>query len=232
MLDRISKIFAEVRKDKRKSLLETEAKTVCMECGIPVTRFALAKSETEAVELAEKIGFPVVLKIVSPDIIHKSDVGGVVIDLKNAENVRNAYKQILRAVRKHKPDAKIVAVLVQEMAEPSTEVIVGAIKDPQFGPSIMFGLGGIFVEVLKDVTFRVAPIVEDEAREMITEVKAYPLLKGYRNTPPADIDAIVKILLSTSKLVMEHQEINELDLNPIIVYAKGAKTVDARIILE
>ena len=232
MLDRISKIFAEVRKDKRKSLLETEAKTVCMECGIPVTLFKLAKNETEAVDLAEKMGFPVVLKIVSPDIIHKSDVGGVVIDLKNAENVKKAYKQILHNVRKYKSDARIVGILVQEMAEPSTEVIVGAIKDPQFGPSIMFGLGGIFVEVLKDVTFRVAPVAEDEAREMITEVKAYPLLKGYRNTPPADIDAIVKILLSTSKLVMEYQEINELDLNPIMVYEKGAKTVDARIILE
>jgi len=122
--------------------------------------------------------------------------------------------------------------LVQEMAPPSTEVIVGAIKDPQFGPALMFGLGGIFVEVLKDVTFRIAPITEDEAREMISEVRAYPLLKGYRNTPPADVEAIVKILLNTSKLIMEHQEIKELDLNPIMVYEKGAKTVDARIILE
>jgi acetyl-CoA synthetase (ADP-forming) len=109
---------------------------------------------------------------------------------------------------------------------------VGAIKDPQFGPAIMFGLGGIFVEVLKDVTFRVAPITEEEAHEMITEVKAYPLLKGYRNTPPSDVDAIADILLSTSRLVMEHQEIKELDLNPIMIYEKGAKTVDARIILE
>jgi len=192
----------------------------------------LAKNEVEAVKFAEKIGYPVVLKIVSPDILHKSDVGGVIVNLKDAKEVRNAYKQILQNVKKHKAKAKITGILVQEMAPPSTEVIVGAIKDSQFGPSIMFGLGGIFVEVLKDVTFRVAPITEDEAREMITEVKAYPLLKGYRNQPPVDIDAIVKILLNTSKLVMEHQEIKELDLNPIMVYEKGAKTVDARIILE
>ena len=118
------------------------------------------------------------------------------------------------------------------MAPSSTEVIVGAIKDPQFGPAIMFGLGGVFVEVLKDVTFRVAPITEDDAYEMIRDVKAYPLLKGYRNTPPADIDAIAKILLSTSRLVTDHMEIKELDLNPVIVYEKGAKAVDARIILE
>ena len=219
-------------KEGRKFLLETEAKTVCMEYGIPVTKFQLAKIEAEAVKFAEEIGYPIVLKIVSPDIIHKSDVGGVVVGLKTAKDVRNAYKQILESIKKHKADAKIVGVLVQEMAPSSTEVIVGAIKDPQFGPALMFGLGGIFVEVLKDVTFRVAPITVDEAREMITEVKAYPLLKGYRNQPPADIEAIVQILLNTSRLVMEHQEIKELDLNPIMVYEKGAKTVDARIILE
>ena len=227
-----SKIFAMTYKNGRKYLLETEAKTVCREYGIPVTMFKLAKNEAEAVKFAEKIGYPIVLKIVSPDIIHKSDVGGVIVGLKTAKDVRNAYKQILEKVKKHKVDAKIVGVLVQEMAPPSTEVIVGAIKDLQFGPAVMFGLGGIFVEVLKDVTFRIAPITEDEAREMISEVKAYPLLKGYRNQPPADVKIIVQILLNTSRLVMEHQEIKELDLNPIMVYKKGAKTVDARIILE
>jgi acyl-CoA synthetase (NDP forming) len=227
-----SQIFLQAHKEGRKYLLETEAKTVCIEYGIPVTKFQLAKNEGEAVESAEKIGYPIVLKVVSPDIIHKSDVGGVVVNLRNADEVRSAYKQILVNVRKHKAKAKIVGILVQEMAPSSTEVIVGAIKDPQFGPTLMFGLGGVFVEVLKDVTFRIAPIADDEAREMISEVKAYPLLKGYRNTPPADIDAIVKILLKTSQLVMDHQEIKELDLNPIMVYKKGAKVVDARIILE
>lgn len=230
-MNQTEEILSQARKEGRKALLETEAKTICAEYGIPVTRFKLAKSEAEAAKFAEQIGYPIVLKIVSPDIIHKSDVGGVKVNLKDADEVRNAYGQILENVRKHNAAAKIVGVSVQEMAPPSTEVIVGAIKDPQFGPSLMFGLGGIFVELLKDVTFRVAPITEQDAQEMITEVKAYPLLKGYRNVPPTDTDAIVKILLSTSKLVMDHQEIGELDLNPVIVYEKGAITVDARIIL-
>jgi len=219
-------------KEGRKYLLETEAKAVCMEYDIPVTKFKLAKNEAEAVKFADAIGYPVVLKIVSPDIIHKSDVGGVLVGLKNAGGVRNGYNLIMKNVKKHNEKAGIVGILVQEMAPSSTEVIVGTIKDPQFGQTLMFGLGGIFVEVLKDVTFRIAPVTADEAREMISEVKAYPLLKGYRGMPPADIDAIVKILLSTSKLAMEHDEIKELDLNPIMVYRKGAKTVDARIILE
>jgi acetyl-CoA synthetase (ADP-forming) len=231
-LTKVSNLILKVRKEGRHFLLEPEAKTVCIEYGIPVTKFEVAKSEAEAVKFAEAIGFPVVLKVVSPDIIHKSDVGGVIVGLKSAGEVRDAYKRILENVKKHRADAKIVGILVQEMAPASTEVIVGAIKDPQFGPALMFGLGGIFVEVLKDVTFRVAPINEDEAREMITEVRAYPLLKGYRNMPPADIEAIIKILLNTSRLVMEHEAIKEVDLNPIMVYEKGAKTVDARIILE
>jgi len=231
-LEETSRILSQAKKEGRNSLLETEAKAVCMDYDIPVTKFKLAKNDAEAVEHATSIGFPVVLKIVSPDIIHKSDVGGVIIGVKNVKEVRSAYKQIMNNVRKHNPIAKIVGILVQEMAPAGIEVIVGSIKDPQFGPAIMFGLGGVFVEVLKDVTFRVAPVTEDEAAEMISEVKAYPLLKGYRNTPPADLKAITKILLNTSKLVMDHVEIKELDLNPIMVYEKGAKTVDARIILE
>ncbi|MEM1589944.1 MAG: acetate--CoA ligase family protein [Candidatus Bathyarchaeia archaeon] len=231
-MKKTSQIIAEATKEGRKHLLENEAKTICMEYNIPVTEFKLAKSMAEAVKAAGEIGFPVVLKIVSPDIIHKSDVGGVMLNLKNAREVRAAYKQIMENVKRHKKDAKIIGVIVQEMAQPSTEVIVGAIKDPQFGPTLMFGIGGVLVEILKDVTFRIAPITEEEAREMLTEIKAYPLLKGYRNLPPADIEAIVKILLNTSRLVMEHPEIKELDLNPIMVYEKGAKTVDARIILE
>ena len=232
MTEKVSKLFKEARKEGRNYLLEPEAKTVCMEYGIPVTKFRVAKTAHEAVKFAEEIGYPAVLKIVSPDVIHKFDVGGVVLSLKSPDDIQVAYKKILESVKKHKPKAKIRGILVQEMAPSSTEVIVGSTKDPQFGPALMFGLGGVFVEVLKDVTFRIAPITEQDAREMITEVKAYPILKGYRGQPPADIDSIVKILQSTSRLVMDHQEIKELDLNPIIVYEKGAKTVDARIILE
>jgi len=227
-----TEILKEVMKEGRKSLLEPEAKAICRDYGIPVTDFRVAVDENTAVDYAGEIGYPVVLKIVSPEIIHKSDIGGVVIDLKDAKEVLNAYRQIMKNVKKHNPNAKTVGLLVQEMAPQSTEVIVGATKDPQFGPTLMFGLGGIFVEILKDVAFRIAPVTENEAREMITEVKAFPLLKGYRGKPPADIDAIVSILLNTSTLIMEHQTIKELDLNPVMVYEKGAKTVDARIILE
>jgi acetyl-CoA synthetase (ADP-forming) len=231
-LNKTSEIISQVRREGRKALLETEAKTICMEYDIPVTTFKLAKTEKEAAALAEQIGFPVVLKIVSPEIIHKSDAGGVMVNLKNVIEVQDAYRKILENAKKYNSKARIDGVLVQEMAPQSTEVIVGAIKDPQFGQTLMFGLGGIFVELLKDVTFRVAPITQQDAEEMITEVNAYPLLKGYRNTPPADINAIVTVLLNTSKLIMNYPKIKELDLNPIMAYEKGAKTVDARIILE
>jgi acetyl-CoA synthetase (ADP-forming) len=232
VVNKVSEIIAKARKQGRKFLLEPEAKTICIEYGIPTTKFMLAKTPEEAVEYAEKIGYPAVLKIVSPDVIHKFDVGGVILNLKSPQEVRKAYNKILENVKKHKPNAKIIGVLVQEMAPPSTEVIVGAIKDPQFGQTLMFGLGGIFVEILKDVAFRIAPITKEEAEEMIREIRAYPVLKGYRNMPPADIQAIIQILINTSKLVMDYPEIQELDLNPIMVYEKGAKTVDARVILE
>jgi acyl-CoA synthetase (NDP forming) len=231
-LNKTLKIISQVRREGRKALLETEAKAICMEYQIPVTMFKLAKNEKEAAEFAGQIGFPVVLKIVSPEIVHKSDAGGVMVNLKNATEVRNAYGKILENAKKYDSQAEIVGVLVQEMAPQSTEVIVGAIKDPQFGQTLMFGLGGIFVELLKDVTFRVAPVTREDANEMMTKVKAYPLLTGYRNTPPADLEAIINVLLNTSKLVMDYPEIKELDLNPIMAYEKGAKTVDARIILE
>ncbi len=227
-----SKIINQAIKEGRHALLEPEAKLVCMEYGIPVTKFKVAQGEAQAVQYANEIGFPVVLKIVSPDIIHKSDVGGVMINLKTPVDVQSAYRKILENVKKYNANAKIVGVLVQEMAPQSTETIVGAIKDPQFGQTIMFGLGGIFVELLKDVNFRVAPINADDAKEMIVQLKAYPLLKGFRNSPPADIDALVNVLLSTSRLVMENPEIKELDLNPVLVYQSGARTVDARIILD
>jgi len=231
-LNKTLEIISQVRREDRKALLETEAKAVCMEYSIPVTTFKLAETEEEAVGFAEAIGFPVVLKIVSPDIIHKSDAGGVKVNLKNVEEVRSAYGKILENADKYNAAARIVGVLVQEMAPQSTEVIVGAVKDPQFGQTLMFGLGGIFVELLKDVTFRVAPITREDAEEMIRKVKAYPLLRGYRNTPAADVNAIVDVLLNTSRLVMDYPEIKELDLNPVMAYEKGAKTVDARIILE
>ncbi len=231
-MNQTAKIIHQAKKEGRKALLEPEAKTICAEYGIPVNKFQLAKTEKEASTYADEIGYPIVLKIVSPDIIHKSDAGGVKVNLKNSQEVADAYRKIIENAKNYKADAKIVGVLVQEMAPQSTEVIVGAIKDPQFGQTVMFGLGGIFVELLKDVNFRIAPLTAEDAKEMITQLKAYPLLNGYRNTPPADLDALVAILCSVSSLVMENPEIKELDLNPVMAYPKGAKTVDARIILE
>jgi len=227
-----TEVIRRALKEGRKNLLEPEAKTICLEYGIPTPEFAVALTVHEAVEYAEKFGYPIVLKIVSPDILHKTEAGGVLVGLNNTGEVEAGYRKILESAKSYRPSAKLLGVLVQKMAPPSTEVIVGGLKDPQFGQTLMFGLGGIFVEILKDVTFRIAPIEEEEAREMIKETKAYPMLKGYRNQPPVDEEAIVKILLRASDLIMENPEINQMDLNPIIVYEKGATVVDARIILE
>jgi acetyl-CoA synthetase (ADP-forming) len=230
--ENVTKIFEQAKSEGRKFLLEYEAKAVCQEYGIPVTKVKVSKNAEEAAEFSAQIGYPVVLKIVSPDVIHKFDVGGVILDVNSKEEAKNGFNQILENVKKHKPNAQIDGILIQEMAPSSTEVIVGCIKDAQFGPTLMFGFGGTFVEVMKDVSFRIAPIDEADAREMMTEVKAYPILQGCRGQPPADIETLTKILLNVSKLVIDYPEIRELDLNPIMVYEKGAKTVDARIILE
>ncbi len=231
-MNKTDKIIAKARKDGRKVLLEHEAKTICAEYGITVNRFSLAKNENEAAELAERIGFPAVLKVVSPEIVHKSEAGGVKINLKDTDEVREAYNTIIENAKKYNSKANIVGVLVQEMAPQGIETIIGAVKDPQFGQTLMFGLGGIFVELLKDVTFRVAPITEQDAAEMIVGVKAFPLLNGYRGSPPADVKAIVTQLVCVSHLVMDYPEIRELDLNPVMAYPHGTKVVDARIILE
>jgi acetyl-CoA synthetase (ADP-forming) len=227
-----AKIIENALKEGRKYLMEHEAKSICQQYGMSVTRFKVAKDLNEALKYAKEIGYPVVFKIVSPDIIHKSDVGGVIVNIKNDEEAKNAYKKIMENVAKNKPDAKIIGIFVQEMAPTGLEVIVGAIKDPQFGHTIMFGLGGIFVEILKDVTFRIAPLTIEDAMEMIREIKGYPLLKGYRGQPPADENAIIDTIMKTSKLLTDFPQISQLDLNPIFIYERGAKIVDARIILE
>ena len=228
----ISRIFEEARSEGRNFLFEHEAKSLCSLYSLPVTRFVVSKTEDEAVDAAREIGFPVVLKIVSPQVLHKSDAGGVLIDIGDEDGVRAGYNRILENVRKKVPDAEITGILVQEMAPSSTEIIVGSTKDLTFGPTIMFGLGGIFVEILKDVAFRLAPITRTDAEEMIREIRSYKILEGARGTPVADQEAIVEILLNTSKMLTECPEIKELDMNPVLVYEKGAKIVDARIILE
>ncbi len=216
----------------RTALLEPEAKRLITKYRVSTPRFSVCLAEQEAVEAAERLGYPVVMKIVSPDIIHKTEVGGVVVGVANPEQVRERYNEILRSVGLKAPAARIVGMLVQRMAPPSTEVIVGALRDPQFGPAVMFGLGGVFVELLNDVSFRVAPIDKDEAWEMMQEVKGIPLLTGYRGSRPLDVKAVARTLASVSGMITELDEIEQMDLNPVMVYESGVSVVDARIILR
>jgi acyl-CoA synthetase (NDP forming) len=225
-------IFDKVKKEGRAILTEYESKRILKQAGIPVVETKLAKTQKEAVSLSQKMGFPVVLKIASPDVIHKSDSGGVQLSLNNVAEVRKAYDGILKKVKRQYHRAVIHGISVQKMVRPGTEVIVGTSKDPQFGPVIMFGLGGIFVELLKDVSFRVIPVERKDAQEMIKEIKGYPLLQGYRGKEPADISSLVNIILKISRFIEEYPRIKELELNPIFAYRNRAVAIDARIILE
>jgi acyl-CoA synthetase (NDP forming) len=227
-----NQILAEARRQGRTYLNEVESKKWLQEAGINTTVTRLATSKKSAIALSKEIGFPVVLKILSPDIIHKSDAGGVKVGLKNASQVSRAYDEIMAAVRQRHPEARIEGVSVQNMARPGIEVIIGMSKDPQFGPVLMFGLGGILVEIIKDVSFRIVPLTPRDAREMIREIKGYPLLEGYRGQEPADISCLEDMLLRVSEFVERNPEIKELDLNPIFAYKDGAVAVDARIVLE
>ncbi|MDD5616260.1 MAG: acetate--CoA ligase family protein [Candidatus Methanoperedens sp.] len=213
-----------------KILTEHEAKKVLSKYGIQVTQGSIAKSADEAFRIASGIGFPVAMKISSPDISHKSDVGGVVLDIKK-EDVKAAYSDMISRISKAVPGANIEGVLVQQMAPPGHEVIVGLKKDAQFGHALMFGLGGIFVEIYKDVSFRVTPIDKKEALEMISEIKGSPILKGIRGRKPVDVDAVADVLVSVSEMAQK-ENIVELDINPLIVGENGAVAVDARAMVE
>ena len=228
----VKEIIKKVRDEGRHALLEPEAKMLISYYGIPVTKGFMARSKDEALEAAKKIGYPVVLKIVSPDVLHKSDVGGVRVGISNDKELLEAFDGIIENVKKAKPRAKIMGIYVQEYVPEGREVIIGLIKDPQFGPTVMFGLGGIFVEVLKDVSFRIAPMSKKDAEEMIKEIRGYPILRGVRGNPPVDFEALENALVAVSKLGWELKEIKEMDLNPVIAYHNGLKVVDARIILE
>ena len=228
-------LIEKVRADGRVNMTEIESKQIFKAYGLPVVQTSLATSEDEAVTNAETIGYPVVMKIVSPDILHKSDAGGVKVDLNNEDEVRKSYREISENVKAYKKDADIHGILVQEMAPWGTETIVGSVNDPTFGPTVMFGLGGIFVEVLKDVTFRVAPINEKEAKIMLDEIRGAPILDGARGEAPRDKAELAKILSRYAFMVTDlDEEIQESDANPILVYeeGKGGKVVDASIILK
>lgn len=225
-------ILDRAKREGRSMLTEFESKRVLKQAGISVVETRLAKTKKDAVIFSQKIGFPVALKINSPDIVHKSDSGGVKLSLNNAPEVKKAYDEILKKVKKRYPHATVHGISVQKMVRPGTEVIIGTTKDPQFGPVIMFGLGGIFVEILKDASFRVIPVERKDAQEMIQEIKGYPLLQGYRGKEPASVPALVEMILKISKFIEGNPQVKELDLNPIFAFRNKAVTVDARMVLE
>lgn len=225
-------VLAQARAEGRTLLNEVEAKELLREAGVPATAATLAKSSAEAQSQADAMGYPVVLKVVSQDIAHKSDVGGVKLNLADKAAVGAAFDDIMRSAKAAEPDARIAGVSVQQMAKQGTEVIVGMTTDPQFGPVMMFGLGGIMVEVLKDVSFRLVPLTDKDAGQMIDEIKGKPILDGVRGQPAADIAALRATIVKVAQFVEKHPEVRELDLNPVFAYPDGALAVDARIVIS
>ncbi|MEP6871965.1 MAG: acetate--CoA ligase family protein [Anaerolineaceae bacterium] len=225
-------VLAQARAEGRTLLNEVEAKELLREAGVPATAATLAKTRSEAQSQAATMGYPVVLKVVSPDIAHKSDVGGVKLNLADNDAVGTAFDEIMASSKAAEPTARIAGVAVQEMAPQGTEVIVGMTTDPQFGPVMMFGLGGIMVEVLKDVSFRLVPLEAKDADQMMAEIKGRPILDGVRGQPPADLAALRSTILKVSAFVEKHPEVRELDLNPVFAYPDGALAVDARIVIS
>ncbi|MBD3198226.1 MAG: acetyl-CoA synthetase [Candidatus Lokiarchaeota archaeon] len=224
----ISDILDQKSKAGENVLTEFESKKLLKEIGIPIPAQKLTKTKEETIGAAEEMGFPVVMKLMAEDIVHKSDTGAVKLNLKDKNDVEAAYDELMSI-----PSESEKQISVQEMAkEPITELIIGMTTDPQFGPALMFGIGGILVELLEDVSFRIAPITEYDAKEMIREIKGFPLLDGFRGKPKADLNAIVDILMKISEFVIENENIYEMDLNPVFIYDDGIMCVDARIILK
>jgi acyl-CoA synthetase (NDP forming) len=214
-----------------KILTEFESKEFLKKYKIPITITKLAKTKAEAVKFARQIGFPVVMKVLSPEIVHKTDAKAVKVNLCNEQAVQKAYDEILKNAKAYNPKAKIHGISVQEMAS-GKELIIGTSTDPQFGPTIMFGLGGIFVEVMQDVSFRIIPIEKKDAEQMLDEIKGKKILEGVRGEKPLNRNAIINTLLDISKLIQENPDIKEIDLNPIFATHRGIKVADARIVLR
>jgi acetyltransferase len=228
-------VFERVRSEERLSIGDVEARAILKAYGFRIPQSEIAETPEEAVQIAKGIGYPVVLKIASPDILHKTDVGGVKVGLENDEQVRDAFELMIYRIQRYLPEARIWGCLVQEMVPSGgLEVLVGMNRDPQFGPLVTFGLGGIYVETLKDVTFRLAPISVQEANAMLEEIRATALLEGVRGQPPVDKEAIVDAILRISQLVVDFPDIAELDINPLMVYTRdqGAIAIDMRLVLS
>jgi acetyltransferase len=231
----VRSVFEKARIDNRLSIGDAESRTILQAYGLRIPRSELAETPDQASLFAGKIGYPVVLKIASPDILHKTDIGGVKVGLQNSQDVKDAFELMVYRAQRYLPEARIWGCLVQEMAPAGgLEVLVGMNRDPQFGPLVTFGLGGIYVETLRDVTFRVAPFSRQEAEEMLTQIRAHALLDGVRGQLPVDKSAIVDTLLRISQLVQDFPEIIELDINPLMVYhqAEGALALDMRLVLK
>jgi len=216
----------------RKLLPEQEAYEICKEFDIPFPPCRFAGDWREAAEAGEALGYPLVLKIVSPQVIHKSDVGGVLVGIDSPEELQQAYRRLLAAVREKAGEVAIDGVLVQKAMPGGVEVAVGGLKDEVFGPMVMFGSGGILIEVFKDVSFRMAPFDEEEALRQIRDTKAYELLKGFRGGPPCDLDALTQLIVNVGRLLCGIPELVELDFNPVLAYAEGCFVVDARMVLS
>lgn len=231
---KVRRIFASVTRQRRADLIEIEAREILDAYGFELPRTILANTTKEAVKAASEIGYPVVMKIASPDVLHKSDLGGTRVGLGNERMVEDAFFDITSNVRQRLPNARILGIVVQEMIQGGKEVILGITNDIQFGPMIMFGLGGIYVEVLKDVSFRIVPVSVEEADAMIREIRSFPLLRGVRGESPADLIAIRKSILLLSQMALDFPEIIEADINPLLIRSqgKGAIAVDARFTIQ
>jgi succinyl-CoA synthetase beta subunit len=232
VLKECESILRKALNEGRSSLLINEAQQICTLHHIPTPVSNVVHNMEEAVTRGRQIGFPVVLKAISPQILHKSDVGGIVLGINDEASLKAAYSKLIADVHKNAPEAKILGVLVERMMPSATEVIVGGIRDSQFGPSVMFGMGGIFTEVYDDVAFRVAPIDKIDALNLIHELRGSKILEGIRGKPSADLDTLADVLLNVSTLMLQHSAINQLDLNPVIAYPDSVCAVDSRIVLK
>jgi acyl-CoA synthetase (NDP forming) len=229
---KVRQILDAVKKEGRDSLTAPEGKLICDAYGIAVPQEGVVSSAAEAQKLASSMGFPVVMKIVSPDILHKTEAGGVIVGVKSAEEAARGYDQILANAKKYKADAKIVGVQVQQMIKGGQEVIIGAVTDGSFGKLVAFGLGGVLVEVLKDITFRLAPATQQDALSMLDGIQAAEMLKGVRGSDPVDREKLASMIVSISELVSDFPEISEMDLNPVFASKDSAIAADVRIVVD
>ncbi len=228
----VEKIVEKILASGRKVALPDEALDIVNLFGVDVPGHILAKTPEEAVKVSGEIGFPLVMKIASSEAIHKSEKGGVILGIKGVQEVEKNYNKIMIDLKREMPDAQISGILLQKQIPEATHLIVGGLHDEQFGPVVMFGMGGVLVELFKDVSFRIAPVTEAEALEMIKEIKAYPALSGYRGSKMLDIKQVVKTIIIISELISKISTIKEVELNPLLVYEKDVMAVDAKVILR